>query len=151
MISSKNKAFAQHVDDILTRFAAERLKYSSDTFRYRFISYLHMCHSGDSLQSFLRTASSLTRVNMSIYRFFRNPFCHQELAFLFVAMTVVIMGLFFLAGNQCELGFFLIAGSLVHTIVILRKLSKDFCENDIQFYIYNELKQIIDNELQQSP
>lgn len=150
MISSGNKGFARHVDDTLIRFATERLKYSSDSFQSRFISYLHMCHSGDSLQTFLRTASTLAKANMRIHRFSRNPLYQRETVSIFFVMTMVLMGFFFLTEcNQCELGLVLIAGSLVQTIEILRQLSRNFCKNDVQFYIYKELKHIIDKELEQ--
>ena len=142
-VASQERNFPQYVDHILTRFATERLKYSSDSFRSRFVSYLHLSHPGAELQRFLRTASTVSRVNVHIYQFFRNPLYQLEFPLLFVAFSVIILGLFFLA-SQPELGLFLISGAVVQLVAMLQKLGTEYCENDIQVSIYGELQQIIE-------
>lgn len=140
--------YSGEADSVLTKFAQERLHYSTDSFRSRVITYIYLNHAGETLRPFLQAASHMAELNIKIHTFFRNPVKNGESFLIFIILSVVVMGIFSIYAGQSSLGLILLSGALVQTAAIMRRFLADYLENEVQIYIYLELKQIIDSELE---
>jgi hypothetical protein len=134
--------------EAIERYVDVRMQQGQERARERFLSYVYLRHGRDEVQDLFRKTRGLANYYVSYCTFLANPFKGAEFAWFASMLAVAIYGVFMLFDEALHLpGIFIISGTVVHGLALIRLLAKKWREAGVMAAIYRELVELSEGEL----
>jgi hypothetical protein len=139
----------EHAYEAIERYVAVRMQEGRERARERFLSYIYLQHGRDEVAELFRKTRGLARYYVSYCTFLANPFKGAEFAWFASMLPVAIYGVVMLYDETLLLpGIFIVSGTVVHGLTILKMLTKKWRDAGVMAAIYLELVELSEGELQ---
>lgn len=137
------------IDEAIEMYVSERMAQGKKKALSHFLASLYLKEQREEMAEALRKVRGLTRYYIDLAKLMLNPWKGPELAWLASMLSVAIYAtVLIVMEDQRPLGICLLSGTLVNAYYLIRSAARKWCDLHVMIAIYDEIVQIIDQELE---